>query len=152
MSLGSSKPNGDLRGQRSFEARAGEPPASAHLDHAESVDDMPLLREYVERGSDPAFAPLVSRHMGHVYSTAFRQTTDAHLAEEITQAVFIILARKAPTIRPGTILGGWLFPTTPFASSAPLNLERGGGRSERNPAAMVARPHQAETQTTSARI
>src|SRR5580765_8822196 len=109
------KPNADLRGQQTTEVREAELPTSTYLDRPETVDDMTLLREYVERGSEPAFSTLVSLHMGHVFSTAVRQAGDAQLAEEITQAVFIILARKAPTIRPRTILAGWLFRTTRFA-------------------------------------
>ena len=57
--------------------------------------DMELLRQYVLRNSEDAFAALVTRHVNLVYSAALRKTGNPHAAEEITQAVFIILARKA---------------------------------------------------------
>jgi DNA-directed RNA polymerase specialized sigma24 family protein len=59
------------------------------------TDDMEMVREYAARQSEEAFAELVSRHVNLVYSVALRHTRDTHLAEEIAQTVFIILARKA---------------------------------------------------------
>ena len=85
-------------------------------------NDSDLLREYVTSGSDDAFATLVSRYVGLIYSSALRQVSDPFLAEEITQAVFIILARKAHRLKPGTILSGWLFQTTRFAAADALKL------------------------------
>src|SRR5277367_2921541 len=78
-------------------------------------DDLSLLREYDRNNSEAAFATLVSRHVNLVYSVALRSVRDAHLAEEITQAVFIILARKADSLGDQTILHGWLCRTARYA-------------------------------------
>lgn len=59
------------------------------------LDDHALLLEYVGRGSDEAFAALVDRHLNKVYSVALRHTGNPHSAEEIAQAVFVILAKKS---------------------------------------------------------
>ena len=63
-------------------------------------NDMDLVREYARCKSEEAFATLVSRHVNLVYSVAFRHVRDSHLAEEITQTVFLILARKGGTDGP----------------------------------------------------
>jgi uncharacterized protein (TIGR03435 family) len=84
----------------------------------QAMDDMALLREYAGRNSEAAFEALVARRVGFVYSAALRQVRDPHLAGEITQAVFIILAQKAGRISDQTILAGWLFKTTRYAAIA----------------------------------
>gem|GEM_PF-2067299 len=87
--------------------------------------DMELLRDYDRQGSEAAFATLVQRHVGLVYSAALRHAgIDAH-AEEITQAVFITLARKAASLRPDTILEGWLYETARLTA---LSFRRGERR------------------------
>ncbi|HEY5041858.1 MAG TPA: sigma-70 family RNA polymerase sigma factor, partial [Verrucomicrobiae bacterium] len=74
-----------------------------------TTDDMELVRQYSAHQSESAFAALVSRHAGLVYSVALRQAGGPQLAEEITQAVFIILARKAGSLGPKTVLSGCLY-------------------------------------------
>src|SRR5262245_6336234 len=87
----------------------------------QDTDDIELLRQYAEEQSDAAFETLVKRHVNLVYSTARRSVDGAHDVEEITQAVFVILARKARTIRRGTILSGGLYQTARLTAA---NLRR----------------------------
>ena len=88
------------------------------------TDDMELVREYAARQSETAFETLVSRHIGLVHSAAIRQVRDPHLAEEITQAVFTILARKAGSLDSETVLPGWLYRTTRYVSAAAIKMQR----------------------------
>ncbi len=85
--------------------------------------DMDLLRQYADGNSDAAFAALVSRHVDLVFSAALRKTGNLHAAEEITQAVFVILAQKAGRIVDKTILPGWLYQTARLTASSFLRRE-----------------------------
>lgn len=76
------------------------------------LEDSLLLRQYIESGSDEAFAALVKHHVNLVYSVALRHVDHPHQAEEITQSVFIILAKKARELRYEKALSSWLFQTT----------------------------------------
>ncbi len=89
----------------------------------QQTDDMALVREYAATGSEQAFAELVGRRVHFVHSAALRQVRDPNLAEEVTQAVFVILAQKAPKISDKTVLAGWLFKTTRFAALAQMRAE-----------------------------
>src|ERR1051325_11675126 len=80
------------------------------------MEDLQLLREYAENRSERAFAELVRRHVDLVYSAALRLMGDAMPAQDVTQMVFIRLARKAGSLREGTILAGWLYRTTRFVA------------------------------------
>src|SRR2546427_5457199 len=75
-------------------------------------DDKALLRQYAEHRSESAFSGLVARYMNLVYAAALRSVNNADHAQEISQAVFIILAQKAHRLGPNTILSGWLYQTT----------------------------------------
>ena len=87
------------------------------------TDDIALLKQFAENGSEPAFAEIVSRHVNLVYSAALRKVGDAHAAREISQAVFIILARKAKSLGAKTILSGWLHQTTRLTAANYLRGE-----------------------------
>ena len=73
------------------------------------MDDWKQLAAWLERADEDAFAALVNRHIGLVYSAALRQTGDRSTAEEIVQGTFVLLVEKAPTLRPTGSLGSWLY-------------------------------------------
>jgi RNA polymerase sigma factor (sigma-70 family) len=86
-------------------------------------NDEELLSAYADRHSEEAFEVLVERHLALVYSAAVRQVQNLHLAEEVAQAVFVILAEKARTLKGRTILAGWLCRTTHFVARNALKAE-----------------------------
>ncbi len=109
----------------------------------QELDDIALLREYVERGSEEAFAVLVARHVNKVYSIALRHTRNPHWAEEITQAVFVILARKSRDLGQGVILSGWLCRTARLAAVTLIRGEIRRARREQE-ACMQNQSHDTE--------
>ncbi|HVU37790.1 MAG TPA: sigma-70 family RNA polymerase sigma factor [Opitutales bacterium] len=87
-------------------------------------DDAQLLCQYIEEGSEAAFRELVERHIQLVSSTARRVLGgDVHLAQDVTQLVFTDLARKAGSLPPGTILGGWLHRHTCYTALKAIRSE-----------------------------
>ena len=58
------------------------------------MNDWELLQNYARRGSEGAFRTLVERYLNLVHSVAMLQVQGAHIAEEVSQAVFILLARS----------------------------------------------------------
>jgi RNA polymerase sigma factor (sigma-70 family) len=76
-----------------------------------SPTDQELLREYAGRRSEAAFAELVRRHVDFVYSAALRMVADAHLAEDVSQGVFVALAQNAGQLTNRPVLSGWLHRT-----------------------------------------
>jgi RNA polymerase sigma factor (sigma-70 family) len=78
----------------------------------QAKSDVELLADYANLGQEAAFAELVQRHSDLVYSSAVRQTQSSAIAAELTQQVFISLARQsrllAGTLQPDASLAGWL--------------------------------------------
>lgn len=102
------------------------------------MDDSTWLREYAEHGSQQAFACLVSRHIDLVYSAALRQVHESHLARDVTQAVFITLAKKAARLRRETVLSGWLMVTTRHIALEHMRAQARRRRHERKAAEMAS--------------
>ena len=101
------------------------------------MQDRELLCQFVQTRSQEAFSQLVHRHMDPVYSSARRQVRNSQLAEDVAQAVFIILARKAAKLLDRDSLAGWLMKTTHLASLDAIKVESRRKRHEQRTAGLV---------------
>jgi RNA polymerase sigma factor (sigma-70 family) len=99
-------------------------------------DDLELLWEFGRNGDNAAFATVAARYIDLIYSAALRQVRDPHVAEDVTQAVLIILMNKASSLEAGTIVPGWLIRTTRFAALDAMKLQRRRSHHERQAAGM----------------
>src|SRR5436309_268562 len=98
--------------------------------------DAQLLRAYAESRSEAAFGELVRRHVDFVYSADRRMVCDPHLAEDVTQGVFVALAKNALHLMDRPVLSGWLHRTAQnIAAQTVRTIERRRAR-EKEAAAM----------------
>lgn len=110
-----------------------------------------LLAEYARNGSEAAFRELVARYIDLIYSAAVRLVDgDRHRAQDVTQTVFVDLARMARTLSSEVLLGGWLHRHTCFVASKMMRSER--RRQSRERRAMEMNTLQNEHETSLARI
>ena len=86
--------------------------------------DVFLMRQYVRHGSQAAFGALVRRYGGLVHATCLREVDDPALAEDAAQVVFLLLARRAPSLLRLDSLAGWLqdTPASHFLFSPPPGM------------------------------
>ena len=108
--------------------------------------DWSLLRRFVDSGSQDAFAELTQRYLGLVYGTCLRELQDPMLAEDATQAVFLILARKSSSFRPNVILAAWLFDACKMTAN---NMRRAKTRQQARDRKIAAERHRQEEATES---
>lgn len=109
-------------------------------------DYHPLLAEYAKTGSEAAFRELTTRFMDLVFSTAVRLLDgDMDLARDAAQTVFIDLAKKAGSLPPDVMLGGWLHRHTIFVTSNLRRAEYRRQAREREAIAMMANDPNSET-------
>ena len=87
--------------------------------------DAELLEDFTRNRSEAAFAAIVGRYVGLVHSVALRHTAVPEQTQDITQAVFIILARKAGSLGRKTVLSGWLYHTARLTAA---NYQRAESR------------------------
>src|SRR5262245_29257659 len=88
------------------------------------TDATGLLSEFARTRSEAAFAEIVRRHINLVFAVALRKTGNSHDAEEITQAVFMLLACKAGSLGPKVVLAGWLYHAARLTASTFLRAAR----------------------------
>ncbi|MDF9834120.1 RNA polymerase sigma factor (sigma-70 family) [Ereboglobus sp. PH5-5] len=87
--------------------------------------DAELLCAYAGKHSEAAFTELVERRVGFVYNAALRQLAgDAHMAHDVTQIVFSLVARKAAALACHECLSGWLYTTTTHVARRALRDAR----------------------------
>jgi RNA polymerase sigma factor (sigma-70 family) len=70
--------------------------------------DGALLERFVANNDEAAFEVLVQRHGPMVHGVCRRILADSHDAEDAFQATFLVLARRAATIRTPDAIGAWL--------------------------------------------
>jgi DNA-directed RNA polymerase specialized sigma24 family protein len=88
-------------------------------------DSRKLLEDYAKRGSEAAFRELVARYVSMVHSTALRLVNgDSHLAEDVTQTVFLNLALKMGKLSGDVMVGGWLHRNACFVAQTMMRGNR----------------------------
>jgi len=87
--------------------------------------DSQLLRAYAESRSETSFTELVERHLDLVYSAAVRMVRDPHLAEDVSQSVFVAHPKNASGLAERTVLAGWLIGLALSERSVPRRNKAG---------------------------
>jgi RNA polymerase sigma factor (sigma-70 family) len=98
-----------------------------------SLDDAELLRRFLghDATAETAFAALVRRHAPMVLRVCRDVTGDSHDAQDAAQVTFLVLARRADSIRRGEALANWLFGTARRVSARLVRDSARGRRHER---------------------
>lgn len=103
------------------------------------MNDSELLGRFARASDEAAFAEVVRRYVDLVYGAALRQTGgDRHLAEDITQQVFITLARKVASLTQHPTIVGWLYSTVRLTALGVARRERRRSHHERASAVTLA--------------
>ena len=116
---------------RQFIALAGAP---AQVDSS----DLALVRQFAAERNESAFAALLRRHGPMVYGVGRRVLRHSEDAEDVFQAAFLLLARKAGSIRKGESVGSWLHGVS-YHLAIRLAAQRTGRKRHEREAAMHSR-------------
>src|SRR5712691_9348190 len=110
------------------------------------TDDEQLLRQYTEERSESAFGELVTRYIDLDYSVELGVVNgDTHLAQDVTQTVFIDLARKTRSLPRGVVLAGWLHRHSCYTAATAVRTERRRRTRERTAMEMRALENNTES-------
>ena len=99
-----------------------------------------MLCAYAERRSEAAFAELVRRHIDLVHSAALRMVGDSHLAKDVSQGVFVALAKDAASLTDHPVLCGWLHRTARNIAAQTVRTDVRRRNREKEAAVMNAFP------------
>src|SRR5579885_2362484 len=88
-----------------------------------SADDATLVARFASQGDESAFSALLARHGPMVLGVCRRILRDSHAAEDLFQATFLVLARKAGTLRRPQALASWLYGTAHHLASTARRAE-----------------------------
>src|SRR5437016_6071970 len=80
-----------------------------YAEHGRDLTDADLLERFIATREEAAFTLLVQRHGAMVWGACRRVLHDRELADDAFQATFVVLARRASSIRKHSSLGSWLF-------------------------------------------
>lgn len=105
--------------------------------------DHTLLDAFAKRQCQRSFARLVERHGAMVYSAALRQVRRRDLADDVTQAVFLLLAQRAGSISSNIVLAAWLHKTCRYVCLNALKMERRRTKHEQQAATMAREENKA---------
>ncbi|HLN32515.1 MAG TPA: sigma-70 family RNA polymerase sigma factor [Gemmataceae bacterium] len=105
-----------------------------NVSNAVHVADNELLRRFAEQRDEAAFEMLVRRHGAMVLRVCRRVLPHVHDAEDVFQAAFLVLARKAAALRWQQSVGHWLYEVAyRLAQKARVEAARRSARSARVP-------------------
>ena len=106
-------------------------------DVAGSTDE-PLLQSFLSQRDEAAFEALVRRHGPMVLGVCRRILDNSHDAEDAFQATFLVLVRKAASVRPRSMVGNWLYGV---ACRTALDARRAAAKRRAKEAAVLPRTH-----------
>jgi RNA polymerase sigma factor (sigma-70 family) len=92
--------------------------------------DAALVRRFLRARDEAAFAALVDRHGPMVLGVACRVVRDRHTAEDVLQATFLLLARRAGQLRRPAALPAWLHRTAHHLALTALRARKRRDRAE----------------------